>query len=121
MIHSVYILHHYYELSKCEEVKLIGAFSSEEEAQRIIEKYKKLPGFKYYPNDFYISEYKIDVPAWREGFLTWAKGEKPLAGENGNDFAKRLLDEKYGKGNWNKGPRSEHNKLRKYGDRSQKK
>ena len=68
---SVYILHHYYdELDGCEEVKLIGAFSSEEEAQRVIEEYKKLPGFKYYPNDFCISEYKINVPAWTEGFIT---------------------------------------------------
>ncbi|WP_435781834.1 hypothetical protein [Providencia hangzhouensis] len=33
-----------------------------------------------------------DVPSW-------AKGEKLLVGENGNKFAERLLDAKYGKGN----------------------
>ena len=71
MMHSVYILHHYYdELNGWEEVKFIGVFSSEEEAEKIIEEYKKLPGFKYRPNDFCISEYKIDVPAWTEGFIT---------------------------------------------------
>ncbi|MGX7243635.1 hypothetical protein ACWOC1_02165 [Enterococcus quebecensis] len=28
---------------------------------------------------------------------SWVAGERPYIGENGNDFAKRLLDEKYGK------------------------
>ena len=52
---------------------------------------------------------------------SWAKGEKPTAGESGNDFAKRLMDEKYGKGNYRTSPGSEYNKLKKYGDRGGKK
>ncbi len=48
---------------------------------------------------------------------SWAAGERPYVDENGNDFAKRLLDEKYGKGNWKTGPKTEHNELKKYGDR----
>ncbi|PRY02748.1 RHS repeat-associated protein, partial [Pontibacter ummariensis] len=53
---------------------------------------------------------------------SWAKGKKPKAGESGKDYAKRVLDEQYGAGEWNKGPKdvgptSEYNKLRKYGDR----
>lgn len=53
---------------------------------------------------------------------SWAKGKKPRAGESGKDFAKRVLDERYGEGNWNKtpkdrGPKSEFNRLKKYGDR----
>ena len=48
----------------------------------------------------------------------WAKGNAPYVGENGNDFAKRLLDKKYAEGNWKTGPASEHNKIRKWGDRS---
>ncbi|MEL1136603.1 RHS repeat-associated core domain-containing protein [Desulfitobacterium sp. THU1] len=51
-----------------------------------------------------------DVPSW-------AKGKRPNPGENGNDFAKRLCDEKYGPGNYLTGPGSEYNKLRKWGDR----
>ncbi|MBQ0366444.1 hypothetical protein J9238_07915, partial [Providencia rettgeri] len=52
-----------------------------------------------------------DVPSW-------AKGEKPLVGENGNKFAERLLDAKYGKGNYSKGAKSEFNQIKKWGDRA---
>ncbi len=52
-----------------------------------------------------------DVPSW-------AKGNRPRIGESGRDFAERLLDEKYGKGNYDKGPGSEFNKIRKWGDRA---
>jgi hypothetical protein len=50
---------------------------------------------------------------------SWAKGKKPFKNESGKDFAERLLNDHYGKGNWSeKGPRSEHNKIKKYGDRA---
>jgi len=48
---------------------------------------------------------------------SWAIGRKPNAGESGKDFAKRLMDEKYGVGKYDTGPGSEYNKLKKYGDR----
>ena len=51
-----------------------------------------------------------DVPSW-------AKGNKPYKNESGNEFAARLMDEKYGKGNYPKGPGTEYNKIRKWGDR----
>jgi hypothetical protein len=51
---------------------------------------------------------------------SWSKGQKPREGESGNDFAERLLNEKYGKGNYKKGPNSEYNQLRKNGDRRRK-
>jgi len=51
-----------------------------------------------------------DVPSW-------ARGNRPNPGENGNDFADRLCDEKYGPSNYPKGPGTEHNKIRKWGDR----
>jgi hypothetical protein len=41
---------------------------------------------------------------------------RPFVGENGNKFAKRILDEKYGPGNWREGPGTEYNKLRKWGN-----
>ena len=44
-------------------------------------------------------------------------GERPFVNESGKDFATRLCDEAYGRGNYDKGPRSDFNKLRKYGDR----
>jgi hypothetical protein len=51
-----------------------------------------------------------DVPSW-------ARGQRPYVGENGRDFAKRLMDERYGPVNWNRRSR-EYGKLHKYGDRS---
>jgi hypothetical protein len=52
-----------------------------------------------------------DVPSW-------ARGNRPMVGENGKQFAKRLLDEKYGNGQWEgTGPGSEFSKLKKWGDR----
>jgi hypothetical protein len=48
---------------------------------------------------------------------SWAEGQRPYVGESGSQYAERLLDGKYGKGNYDKGPTSEYNKLRKYGDR----
>ena len=50
---------------------------------------------------------------------SWADGMRPRIGENGKDYAKRLLDEKYGRGNWEKErePLKEYNKLKKSGDR----
>jgi hypothetical protein len=52
-----------------------------------------------------------DVPSW-------AKGQRPLTTENGRQFAERLLDEKYGRGNYPTGPGSEFNKIKKWGDRA---
>ena len=51
-----------------------------------------------------------DVPSW-------AKGNRPYTNESGKDFAKRLMDEKYGPGNYKTGPGSEYNKIKKWGDR----
>lgn len=48
---------------------------------------------------------------------SWARGEAPHIGESGKAFAKRLMDSKYGEGNYKTGPGSEFNKLQKYGDR----
>jgi hypothetical protein len=41
-----------------------------------------------------------------------------MVGESGADFAERLLDEKYGPGIYPRGPGSEYNKIKKWGDRS---
>ncbi|WP_410876356.1 hypothetical protein [Nocardia sp. A7] len=53
-----------------------------------------------------------DVPSW-------AKGRPPFVGEGGKEYARRLMDEQYGPGNWEgTGPKSEFNKIKKYGDRA---
>ena len=52
-----------------------------------------------------------DVPSW-------AQGDRPFTTENGRQFAERLLDEKYGKGNYPTGPGSEFSKIKKWGGRA---
>ena len=47
---------------------------------------------------------------------SWAEGERPYKGENGKAFAKRLMDKKYGEGNWKTSER-EYSQLKKWGDR----
>jgi RHS repeat-associated protein len=54
---------------------------------------------------------KDDIPDWvqREGY-------RPYKGENGKTFAKRVLDQKYGNSNYNKGATSEYSQLQKWVD-----
>ena len=43
----------------------------------------------------------------------WSNFEPPKKGEKPKKYVERILDEKYGKGNWKKGPDSEYNKILK--------
>src|SRR5205814_9178843 len=48
---------------------------------------------------------------------SWAQGERPLVGESGKDFARRLLDQKYGAGKYKIRGDTEFSRLKKYADR----
>ena len=52
---------------------------------------------------------------------TWIDGRKPEPGQSGREFADKEMNERYGEGNYQKGPNSEHNKIRKYGNSQNKK
>lgn len=71
-MNSVFLLQHSYEVKRehevVDETKILGIYSSREKAERAIGKYKLLPGFNSYPNDFYIDEYELDKSFWIEGF-----------------------------------------------------
>lgn len=67
-IKSVFLLQYGYEMDKIEETKIIGIFSSKEIAEQVLIKYKSLPGFKDYPDSFFIDECTIDKSYWEEGF-----------------------------------------------------
>jgi len=68
MINRVYIVEHSYDNGDCEEAKLIGVFSTEDKAKEIVDIYKKLPGFRDFPDNFFINKYQLNVPEWKEGF-----------------------------------------------------
>jgi len=68
-------------------------------------------------------KYKVPKPkvSGKEGakdIPSWAEGARPKVGESGKEFAKRLCDDKFGEGNYDKGPGSDFNKIKKWGDRS---
>ena len=65
---SVFLLQHSYTINEVEETKIIGIFSSRENAEQCIEKNKTLPGFREYPDSFYLDEYEVDKLQWKEGF-----------------------------------------------------
>ncbi|MCY9591353.1 hypothetical protein PC41400_09015 [Paenibacillus chitinolyticus] len=67
---TVFLLQHSYEINQIEYTKTIGIYSTRDKAQDVINKYKELPGFKEYPEDFYIDEYHVDKNEWQEGFLS---------------------------------------------------
>ena len=71
----VYLLQHSYEIEEFDETKIIGIYSTKEKAKEVIEKYNTLPGFKDYPNDFYIDKYELDKNHWDEGFITASEAE----------------------------------------------
>ena len=69
----VYVLQHSYDYGEnfgYQETKFLGVFSTEQEAQKAVEYYKTLDGFKGYPDDFYIDEIEVDKKHWTEGFIT---------------------------------------------------
>jgi uncharacterized protein (DUF952 family) len=67
----VYKLVHTYETEQGEdEDKPLGVYSTRETAQEAIERYRKLPGFRQYPDAFVIYESVLDFDAaWTKGFV----------------------------------------------------
>ncbi len=68
-IKSVFLLQHSYEIDNYEETKIIGIYTSKNKAELVIQKFQTLPGFKEFPECFYIDEYKLDEDNWLEGFI----------------------------------------------------
>lgn len=88
---SVFILRHSYELPETgeEETKLIGVYSNRDKALAAIKRLSIQPGFKDFPDHFFIDEYEIDQDNWCEGFA--AKTHEPKYSvwrqdDNGNIF-----------------------------------
>ena len=71
---KMYLLYHEYkygEDNECREIKLLGIYSSEQEASKAIERYYKMAGFKKYSKEcFIVDEYIVGVDTnWKEGFV----------------------------------------------------
>lgn len=69
MSSQIYILTHVFELSdEQEDVKLIGVYSTEEDARSAEERARQRPGFAQHPDGFNIDAYELDKDHWVEGF-----------------------------------------------------
>ncbi|WP_206741085.1 hypothetical protein, partial [Nitrospirillum viridazoti] len=69
------------------------------------------------------NEFKEPIPrlSGKEGAKdppSWAKGFRPKIGENAESFARRLMNDRYGPGNWEGGPTSPYSQIKKWADRS---
>jgi len=72
-VSSVFVLQHVHSFDQGEEdVKLIGVYSSRDNAQNAIKRLRESPGFCENPDGFCIDEYQLDKDQWVEGFVTLA-------------------------------------------------
>ena len=69
----VYILQHVHAMEDGgEDVKLIGVYSSRENAQAALTRLGQAPGFSDALAGFHIDEYQLDKDQWVEGYSTLA-------------------------------------------------
>ena len=66
---EVFILYYINELNE-DDFKLIGVYSSKENAEKAKQRTKLLPGFINSPDSFLIDKHKLDEDHWTEGFVT---------------------------------------------------
>jgi hypothetical protein len=68
---KVFVLQHVHELEEGEEdTKLIGVYSTRENAQAAIKRLSNASGFSEALDGFHIDEYQIDADQWIEGYST---------------------------------------------------
>jgi hypothetical protein len=66
----VYILDHVYEVESGEERhKMIGAYTSRENAEAALARVRGMPGFRDHVDGFCISETPLNRDHWEEGFV----------------------------------------------------
>jgi hypothetical protein len=77
---SVYLLQHAArEDTDDEDIKTLGIYSNQDKADAAIKRLVKLPGFRRFPNSFYIDRYTLDQNEWAEGFVTKRSKSKSAA------------------------------------------
>jgi hypothetical protein len=73
-VNKGFVLHHVHSVDNDEEdVKLIGVYSSRENAQAAVARLSRAPGFCDALSGFHIDEYQIDNDQWVEGYVTVAE------------------------------------------------
>lgn len=68
---SVFYLAHEYSDGEYDRVSDLGFYSSSENAEKALIKYKAEDEYKKYPDGFSVDEYRIDETEWNEGFFVY--------------------------------------------------
>ena len=69
MENTVYLLWHVIESRTDDDENLLGVYSTEDNAQKNIEKWKSIDKFREHPDGFIIGKYILDEDDWKEGFF----------------------------------------------------
>jgi hypothetical protein len=67
---DVYVLFHFHDLEDLADAKIIGIYSSREDADDAKRRAVQMPGFKESPDGFHIDPYTLDMDNWSHGFET---------------------------------------------------
>ncbi len=74
----VFLVQHEHELPGYrDEVKLIGVYATQEDADEAVERLKQHVGFRDHPDGFSVDKYEIGKDHWTEGFVTVSEAGKP--------------------------------------------
>jgi homoserine kinase type II len=65
---DVYVVHHVDDRDDDEDVKLIGIYSTEDDARAAIARLVMQPGFRDVPNGFQVNRHTVGEDNWTEGF-----------------------------------------------------
>lgn len=66
----VYMLYHITKrVEGGDDEKLIGIYSTEENANAAVRRVRDMPGFKHAPEGFEIFEHVLDRDGWTEGYI----------------------------------------------------
>ena len=69
----VYVVQHTHESQdgKEEDVKFIGVYRTQSDADIAVIRLRALPGFCDYPDGFEVTRYELNKDHWTEGFISW--------------------------------------------------
>jgi hypothetical protein len=75
---DVFILWHVHEMPDGEEdAKLIGVYSTAEDAEAARQRVLPQPGFRDLPEGFQVSRYTVGEDHWTEGYVTMTHEDAP--------------------------------------------
>jgi hypothetical protein len=67
---SVFLVSHVHSINGEDDEKIIGIYSTRDEAEQAITRASERPGFRANPEGFHIDEYEIGEDQWTEGYVS---------------------------------------------------